>query len=285
VVTCLKSIAAQTRLPDEVIIVDASDQEEMYDHLQSYSAGHSLKLCYFKSEPGLTHQRNIGVKVSSGDVVLFLDDDVILEKEYVSRILDVFESDRRQEVGGATGCITNITKPSLVGLGRERLRWFIKNLFFLPIYADGRFRPSGFPTWVWGAERVLEIECLSGSNMAFRKEVLDTFQFDENLQGYCYMEDDDIAYRMSRRFRNIYTPWARLAHFPSGRDRLKEFDRKRMLVKNHSYLFQKNFPQTLQHRVAFVISLLGLVLDAVLCKNLEGLKGTIGGLRHVFKKE
>ncbi len=277
VVTCLKSIEAQTRLPDEVIIVDASDQEELYGHLQTYSAGHSLKLRYLKSTPGLTHQRNIGVKASSGDVVLFLDDDVILEKEYVSRILEVFENDQRQEVGGVTGCITNVQRPVFHGLGREKLRWFIKDTFFLATFGDGKFRPSGFPTWAYGTERFLDIECLSGANMAFRKEVLEMFKFDEKLHGYCYMEDEDISYRVSRRFRNIYTPWARLAHYPSSRGRLEEFDKKKMLVRNHRYLFRKNFPQNPHHRMAFSISLLGLMLEAMICENMEGLRGIFAG--------
>lgn len=99
------------------------------------------------------------------------------------------------------------------------------------------------------------------------------------------MEDDAFSYRVSPRFRNIYRPSARLAHYASSSGGLKEFGKKRMLVRNHCYLFRKNSPQTLQHRVAFSMSLPGLVLEAIVCENVKGRRGIVAGLGDVFRKQ
>lgn len=275
VLICLHSLMEQSYLPDEIIIVDASDTQELKSLLAQNTNLWKVRANYFYTDkPGLTRQRNIGVRESHGDIVIFSDDDVVFDRDYVKEIVRVFENDRSKSIGGVTGDIKNIKKP-------ERLYQFINHIFFLPMFGDGRFRPSGFPTYPHGIDRIIEVEFLSGCS-AYRREVLDEFSFDENLEGYCYMEDVDFSYRVSRKYRNIYTPYAKLIHHQSSTARGDRVMLAKMLVMNHYYLFKKNFPQTPARRLAFCISLVGMLVTRVtVSADLASFKGTLVGIKDI----
>jgi GT2 family glycosyltransferase len=195
------------------------------------------------------------VRESSGDILFFLDDDVVLERDFVREIKKVFDSDPSGEVGGVAGDILEARK------ARGKRQWWqqlLRRLFFLSDYGSGEFRLSGFGTWPQGLDEIQYVELLTGCEMAFRRKVFDELEFDERLTGYAYMEDVDFSYRVSRKYRNVYTPFARCRHIQSQKERLNKAERKKMLLTNHTYLFRKNMPQTLAHRVAFWLSVIGL---------------------------
>lgn len=284
VVRCLGSVSIQTILPDEIIIVDSSDTEELKSELNSF---HALYINYIHSKPGLTLQRNIGIKASSGDIIIFLDDDVILDKDYIKQIMYVFDSYSARLIGGVTGQIVNGEEKLIQRLhriGSETLA----ALFFLHRYGDGRFQPSGFPTIIksGSVDKITNVEFLRGCNMAFRREVISTFKFDENLYGYSWGEDDDIAYRLSRKYQNIYTPFARIVlNNISASTGGSKYAIMKMKIENHYYLFKKNLPQDFKHRVAFYWSVVGLFIREAMMLVVEqdggGLWGLMRGIQNV----
>ena len=86
---CIESILVQTRLPDELIVVDDGDLDEIPLEFQCIQAGIALR--YIKKDvPGLTESRNAGVRIATGDIIFFLDDDVILDREYIDQIMVVY---------------------------------------------------------------------------------------------------------------------------------------------------------------------------------------------------
>jgi GT2 family glycosyltransferase len=252
----LDSIAAQTLLPQEIVIVDASDTLDLAERLDTWSGRDKFKILYVHSEPGLTRQRNIGVRVSSGDFVFFIDDDIVLEREYVAEICKIFEDDPAQEIGGVMGDIYESAEE------RKRIgRWqrLVRNLFFLDDCGSGKFRLSGRHTTPFGLDEIQSTEYLCGGQVAYRRKVLDELTFDENLKGYGLMEDDDFSYRVSRRYRNVYTPFAKSRHLRSSTGRLSQRELTKMALNHHIYLFRKNFPKTLPHIFALWLSLPGLL--------------------------
>ncbi|MFA6074535.1 MAG: glycosyltransferase family A protein [Negativicutes bacterium] len=84
----LLSLNRQTFLPVEVIIVDSSDELITFD-ADMFS---KLSIKLFRSISSLVVQRNTGLKQVSvtTDVIVFLDDDVELENDYLEKLVQVF---------------------------------------------------------------------------------------------------------------------------------------------------------------------------------------------------
>ncbi len=250
-VDCLNSIADQSRLPDEVVIVDSSDTQVLEGAL-TRRLGHKVRgLVYVHSAPGLTLQRNIGVRQASGDVIIFLDDDVVLEREYIAEHVRVYIHDEESIIAGVQGTFI-ATEPY------GRFRRFYYRLFMLPGETGlGRMQSSGFPSYIPQPVGTVRVDMICGGNTSYRKAVFADFAFDERLGGYAYMEDDEFSYRVSRQYTLVQTPYARLIHKMSGAGRDEPEARQRMDVLNHWQFFSRNMPQTARYRAAFIWSEIG----------------------------
>ena len=88
-------------MPDEVLVIDADEQSSARAVVVGLQDG-SLPIHYIHTEPSLTKQRNIGIDRASGEVVVFLDDDVSLPSDLFAKLERAF---RDPSVAGATGWV------------------------------------------------------------------------------------------------------------------------------------------------------------------------------------
>jgi len=269
----------QTARPEEIIIVDSSDvslQEfKAFQDIFNQDRFSSPVLKYLYTSPGLTYQRNKGIEVCTGDIVHFIDDDVILTSNYLGSMRAIFEE--YPEYAGGMGTITNIPVPA-------RLNWHraLRYIFLLQRdYASGNFTPSGMPTHAYGTTALKNVEVLGGCCMAYRSWVFKHHRFDERLTRYGFMEDCDFSRRVSYEYPLFYNPQARLEHHPSVSNRDGIIDNRAMYIKNYRYLFYKNvYPKNHMKVLAFWWSTLGLFIEALLMRNQAYLRGYVQGLRQ-----
>ena len=95
------SLMQQNRLPDELIIVDSSDLMQIEEYLHTLEP--TVNIRYFHTDPGLTLQRNYGIRKSSGDLLFFFDDDVDLDSDYLQEVERVFLEDLHHKIGAVGG--------------------------------------------------------------------------------------------------------------------------------------------------------------------------------------
>ncbi len=256
---CVASLAQQAIVPEELIIVDASDEARapLVERAVREVAGDRLPLRLLFAAPGLPSQRNIGAEAAQGDIVCFLDDDVILDAEYHREVMRPFSDPRWENVGGVQGTITN-RRPTAIWVVPFRL------LFLMPVdLADGRGRllPSGNAVYLTAPRDIREVDILSGC-ACYRREIVLALRFDEALSGYAFKEDVDFSWRVSRRYRLLQTPRARFEHHPSQIARDQSRRRTEMRLVNNLYLARKNLPSTARHRLAVAWSQVGEVVWA-----------------------
>ncbi len=276
----LTSLCSQTRYPDEVIIVDSSDapirDNEDFKKIGEDLAS-SMTILYLHTQPGLTFQRNQGIKSARGDVVYFFDDDVILEPTYLEKMQVIFENNPVY-LGG----MGNI-RP----LGHYRVSVnLLRALFFCQRnYSHGKFTFSGMSTHALGNQKFSEVQVLSGCCMAFRSLVFNQNLFDERLRFYGYMEDCDFSYRVSREGSLFFNPEAVVQHNESPLNRDKVVTNKAMFIANYSYLFYKNFyAKNRLKLLAYFWTILGLYLEAIfVARDSRWVKGYSKGLWHVLR--
>lgn len=249
-----ETIKIQTYIPDEIIIVDSSDNNKTESFIEEIRESYKSRICYYKSIPGLTLQRNFGVSKAEGDIVFFTDDDGLLDKNYFSEIMKCYEDDSVMGVGSRE---TN-------NIVRSRISSFLRNIFMLSrADGNGKMQPSGFPAYMdmSNKDHVAEAEILGGF-CSFRRKVFDDFKFDENLVGYAFMEDVDFSYRVSRKYKLMYNPYAEFYHNVSDTERIDQRKYFFMTIYNHFYLTKKNMGITFFRIVPVIWSYIGVFVRA-----------------------
>ncbi len=237
------------------------------------------RLEYLHTQPGLTYQRNQGIKKAHGKIIYFFDDDVILSTTYIAQMQHIFNCYPHYAAG--MGDISNSSKR-----GSRYYRWF-RQFFLLPHeQGSGYFTWSGMPTHPYGTPYLKQVEVLGGCCMAFRATLFTEFLFDETMRGYCYLEDADIARRISLRRSLFFNPAAQLEHRESPAARHRRVDIQAMFIYNYSYLFFKNFyPYNQLKIIAYWWSLLGLLLQGILVRDRDQIEGFYKGLLLFYKQK
>jgi len=253
---CLDSILNQSMLPLEVMVIDNDAKQSARAVVCQYEARYTaqeIALRYQVSpKNSLPVARNLGVRLSRGDIVLFLDDDVVLEANYLSEILKVFEMN--VEALGVQGYVIN----------NEERPGFWRKLFFLPGAAVGECRvlPSIHSIYPLAPDTCIPCECLLGCNTAYRRSILADFPHDENLLKYSFGEDLDQSYRIFKQHPDALwlTPFARCVHNVSPAGRVVGKEQTYIAEIYRLYLFYKLFPPTLRNKVIYGWSFIGRIL-------------------------
>jgi len=259
VLNCITSILKQSHLPKEIIIVDSSLNNNILLSAieRRFKTELSIKNINFKfyiSQSNVAKQSNLGIKNSSGDIVILLDDDVILENNFIKEMLNIFDMKSINKVGAVMGNIINEKRENTFSY-----RNIIKYLFFMPKYGNGKFRISSMPTTPTGLNKVKAVEFVTRGVTAYNRKVFNEFLFDESLCDiYGAAEDVDFSYRIMKKYTNYYTPYAKCYHYEvSNKDVGSELKRIKYF-QNYQYLFYKNIPRAPIRKITFRIALFGL---------------------------
>lgn len=240
-------------MPCQVIVVDQSTPAYVLEPFSQLVHLHDTQIA------GLTAAPNRGVDASYGDVVLFFDDDVVLETDCVLEVARAFAE--RPEVIGAQCCISNPDAPPLFYVFTERL-------FRLGFFNARPVRSAGRPV-----ETVPRL--IGGLASAYRRTLFDYERFDENLTGYGYAEDWDMTKRAARHGALAIVGAARVRHLHSPKNRANRATIAKLRRRNFLYLYQKlGGDQKLANRICKEWFLVG--------EALHGIKWKIADLARSF---
>lgn len=233
----VESILAQLRPPDELIIIDQSDTTQSQVMVEGLCAGHQgmrLIYVYDRSVTGLVDAKRVGVERSSGDIISFLEDDVVLEPEYFEGVEWAFVS--RPDCLGCGGVITNPPRSSGVYVALQRI--FLRGIFDDPrldAFAEAERRP----------DTLVPCAVVSGGVSSWRRSVFETVRFDV-ANGFHFFEDMEFATRVVRALGpHLYiNPRARLAHYgsPVNRERNGRRQQRKMAEALVFYRKRRDWP-------------------------------------------
>ncbi|WP_221801437.1 glycosyltransferase family 2 protein [Oceanobacter mangrovi] len=291
---CLESILRQTLLPDEVILIDDGDLGgfPMRERLEA----RGIECVYFqKSIPGVTESRNKAAEIARGELLVFLEDDVVLFDNYIEELIRVYrEYDQDGQLGGVGGIIDN---ESLSVFERvfERIPFI---LFGISGWREGRVLRSGFATDYgrtgFPISKVEPVDFLLGGVSSFKREVFEHYQFSNRYRsasGYGQGEDKEFSYRVSKRYRLLVNPAARLCHYPAPKKNFNRFIKGRAFVLSRYYFFVESVKRSPLDWFFFWYAVLGYVLYAatrVLLtfrkKEWQRLKGTLAGVMDIIRQ-
>lgn len=244
-VKCLDSIIKQTLIPKEVIVVDSSEDNRV-ELVVLDDKIDSLNIIYIHSSPGLTKQRNIGVKKSTGDILFFLDDDIVLEPDFSKIIMSDFLKDHENNIGGIQGIDLNIKI-----IEKVNYKHLLYYRLFLLDRSDthGKLLPSGNVSHL--NEGIKDIRfskinkktnVLCGGYVGYRRKIFEHLSFDESYIGYSHGEDVDFSHRVSKKYELYLNPNAKVYHNQDTNklNWYKSEEYIRSNLKASLYLFRKH---------------------------------------------
>ncbi|MFC1608341.1 glycosyltransferase [Candidatus Latescibacterota bacterium] len=224
---------------------------------------------------GLPASRNEATGLSSAEIILFVDDDVIPEPGFIEGHVLAYINDA---IGGTAGKII------------DRRDYMMKPV---PVEKVGKVT-----TWTGNVKRgffidsFIDVETAPGGNMSFRRKVLvASGGFDTRFGGNALLEETDASLGVRKLGYTIrYTPHAKLTHLAAttGGCRLHDvsFD-VYWYAHNSMLLFLKYFPRKV-FPVWFMIRILKFLRDSVrsfsLSPLVSGLKGLFDGFRDYQKQ-
>ena len=187
---CLKNLAA-IGLPREgnrVLVIDNAPQDEQTaSAVKDYPGVHYI----LEPKPGLDFARNRAILESSGELLAFLDDDVVVDRCWLEGLREAWAINR--DAGAFTGPILPFELETTAQVVFERMGGFGKS-FERVRFSNTLPESSTYPigAGLFGA----------GANMVFRREVLDRLGgFDDALDTGAPLPgggDLDIFYRIVR---------------------------------------------------------------------------------------
>lgn len=239
----LQSLAACHPSPDEVVVVDGDESRSAEGTVDNFRDRFE-RVQYVASARGLTKQRNRGMEVATGKVVVFFDDDVCVAPDVFLVLTHTYADNL---VVGATGRVIEGRTKRIVGKHSPIRSW-------LPGDAEeGRFTRYGYPRRLVDVDTPRDVELMHGSFMSARRDIAVEVGFDEHLPGYGLAEDEDFAYRLARLGRIHYVPSAIIEHLKIGHGTRNARAFGRQLVVNRAYLLRKNFAPGPLARLQFAL--------------------------------
>ncbi len=224
----LKSILESSYKNIEIIVVDDASPDGTKEFIEK-KFSKVKKLNIFKNKKNLftAGSRNAGQEKASGDYILFIDDDNVVDKYMIEEMLKVFLNDIKV---GEVGPINYSNKI------RKKIFWTgtYRNMFTTKTYHLTKF-PKGKQIW--------ETSDVPNAFMV-RADIVkkNKIKFVEKY-GIMY-EESDYAYKIRRLgYKVMVSKNAKIYHdieVPSGKEKVKDYMYHFMMDKRRPFVFARN---------------------------------------------
>jgi len=194
----------------ELIVVDNNSKDDTAIVVRDFEKNSGLEVRYlFEAMQGLSHARNRGVREASGEIIVFTDDDVIVDKFWLTQLATAFQESGCMAAGGKTVPLWPKSKP----------RWFDEKH---PQAFEGVFVQFDLGDRPCEATRAP-----FGANMAFRKAAFlkyGLFRTDLGRCGELLMswEDSEFFSRLMARSEKVYYVPDAIVYHPVAPERTQK---------------------------------------------------------------
>jgi len=274
----LERLCAQTVVPDEIVVVDQSEDDQARTPASLVIAAQPNdrrpRLIYLRDPAinGAAAARNVAFDRVGGDVVLCVDDDMVPAPNATERLLAHLAA--VPELGAVTPVITNYAAPAVAH--RLWSRVFYRGPFHddrQPVYWRGADQPS----------RLAYVGLLGAGMIALRRGALAGVRFDARYRGASLGEDIDLSWALrARGWRLAIATDAHVAHQRAPRPAARH---EEALLTSWGFVYAKHQPKTPANRLAFAWFIVGVgvaaAIAAVRARQLAPLCSLQAGLFNI----
>lgn len=204
---CLTSLLAHVDGRHQVILADNHSTEQDARDLGREFPSVTSVAC--EENGGFSRGNNAGAAHATGDILLFLNNDTLIESDFVAPLLQRFEDSPRAGIVGPR----LLNGDGSFQLSAGRLPTFVQEMFDKAIAA-------AIDHGNWAASRMVErrysrprlVEWVTGAALAIRRDVFDLVGgFEESF--FMFFEDKDLCARVRRAgFEVWFDPCSEIKH-------------------------------------------------------------------------
>jgi len=276
----LTSVIKQTILPQEIFVIDNGNDQATHALIEKRKqefAKKSIALYYVNNDrdDSLSVARNMGVELSHGSFISFVDDDIILGKDYHERIFKVF---RQKPQALVVQGYNQTTKEAYLNQGKTKGRKDLKEIimgtlvrFYNAVFQAScsfekercRVLPSLSATYPSpDIDKIINCEWIVNAAAVYKRSVLEEFKFDEQLKRFAWGIDQDHPYRIFKKYPKalFLTPFAHWWDKSSPKGRLPHKELIYMMEVYELYVFYKIIDQTLKNKAIYFWRKMGNLL-------------------------
>ncbi|MGK0185213.1 MAG: glycosyltransferase involved in cell wall biosynthesis [Verrucomicrobiales bacterium] len=219
----LHTLSLQSQFPAEVVIVDSSDNSKTVEACESMKHEWPWRTKYLRATvPGAATQRNQGVEHSIFPVILFMDDDIVIQPSCIARLWQALSES--ENTGGASAMITNQAYHAPGRLGGFVFAFL--NGKGLASYAGRCFGPGlaqlpGIDT----PGNFVDVDWLNAGCTLYRRCCLPDPVFPAIFEGASTAEDLALSLQVGRKWKLVNVPRARIYHDSQPGDHKKSVSR------------------------------------------------------------
>ncbi|MEZ0537118.1 glycosyltransferase family 2 protein [Caldicellulosiruptoraceae bacterium PP1] len=228
--SCLNSLLNQTNNNYSIIIIDNNSNDKSIDIINSFKKNKlNIEILKLDKNYGFSVAVNNGIKMSDVEYVIALNNDTILDKDFVKNILHYVRN--KSSIFSYSLKMIQNNNPCIIDDAGDYytiLGWHYK-------------RGNGLPKEKY--DKPYEIISSCGGAAIYNKKILDEIgYFDEDF--FAYLEDVDLGLRaLMRGYKNFYCPDAEVLHIGSATTGSKYNEFKvRLTSRNSIYVLYKNMP-------------------------------------------
>ncbi len=273
----LGCLRVQTRQPDEVILVDTRYEKPLRSVAEDALGNTDIRLRYHhRPDLGTCRGRNLGIEESSGDLIVFLDDDLLIAPDYLESAGRFFSRPEYHAVAGITmlGPYPG-AKPETPGHPwLNRIRHASKCVFMLDTRSPGMVLSTGFRSEL--PYDTCPVQWLQGGNSVWRSAVIKRYRFKAELEKYPYAlgEDIELSSRIGKEHVLYVVRASGVFHKKSPGRRLEPRALGESLVCSHRHIARTRTSDG-SVSMAFYWGIAGLVLHGVLTAALRPSRGSL----------
>jgi len=277
--TTIESVLANSLLPTEILIIDDdSTSPELLDTFIDLAAKKGVALSYHKKDHthmrrGLSESKNWAATLATSDIILYLDDDVILDINYCAELMKVW-TDNADEAAliGVGGRISN-NRPT------SRFEQIYRTIFGLTGECAWDVNTVGFQVWDEGVAQTQKSYYLHGGVSSYRRDLILQHPFATFSGGRTGLEDVEHCLRAKLAgFHFYYTPHAHLTHHPAPAGREAIYAAAKKESRNRLEIYKRHSKKDILNRVHFIWSTVGWIGKKVLSRQWKAAQGLLSGL-------
>lgn len=217
---CLPSLYKQNYRKIEVVLVDNASVDGSVEYAKKRFP--KIKIAVNRENLGFAEANNIGYKLSTGEYILFLNNDTKVSKNFLTELVNAIESNKN------IGCVQS----KILLMDNPKYHDSVGSFFTFTgfLYHYGAYKKD---SEVYN--KVIDLYSARGACMMFRRSVLEKVKVDDEILDrsyFAYFEETDLCHRVHMAgFRLIYVPSSVILHKLGG----TSVNIENAFIQYHSY--------------------------------------------------